>query len=155
MMIRKDNGERNNSRQAGFTLLELVVGLGLMAVVLGISSPAISTLRTRYILDGASRQVAMEISKARMQAIAQNRTVRFRLIGSRTYVLEESEDGAKFQAIGNPIVLPSGIAMSTGSNGFPRFNRQGMAPSSTVVFVGNGAGQKTIQVSALGRVTRS
>ncbi len=154
-MTRNVQGKQGNLGDRGFTLLELVVGIGLIAVVLGISTPMMSTIRSSYVLDGASRQLAMEIGKARIQAIAQNRTVRLRLPSAGSYVLESSEDGANFEAIGEPISLPAGVAIANGNSGLPRFNRQGLAPNSTTISVVNPAGTKTIQTTPLGRVTRS
>lgn len=155
MTNRNGKGVGAISAQRGFTLLELVVGLGLMAVILGVSTPAISTMRSRYVLDGASRQLAMEISKARMQAIAQNRTMRIRMTGPRTYVVESSENGSTWQASGESVTLPYGVGVWFGTSGMPRFNRQGLAPASTTIFIANRAGTKTIQTSMVGRVTRS
>ncbi len=114
-----------------------------------------STIRNSYVLDGTSRQIAMEISRARMQAIAQNRTVRLRFDTAHSYVVESSEDGANFEPVGNSVPLPSGVAVSSGNGGLPSFNRQGIAPSSTTISVVSPAGVKTIQTSSLGRVNRS
>lgn len=155
MTTAKGKAGKGVSGQRGFTLLELVVGVGLLTVVLGVSTPAFSSLRSRYVLDGASRQLAMEITKARMQAIAQNRTVRLRLTGPRTYVLEASQDGATWVGVSGPTSLPAGIGLTSGSTGTPRFNRQGLAPSSTTISVANRAGTKSIQTSVVGRVRRS
>lgn len=155
MKTRKDIQRAARAPQRGFTLLELLVGIGLIAIVLGISTPMLSVIRSNYVLDGTSRQLAMEITKARMQAIAQNRTVRLRLDSPNVYYLESSEDGSNFAPITAPVFLPTGVAIVTGSGGTPQFNRQGMAPTSTTISVVNPAGTKIIRTSALGRVTRS
>lgn len=155
MTTRRGTAGSGLSGQRGFTVLELVVGVGLVVMVMGISSPVFSTIRNHYVLDGVSRQIAMEISKARMQAIAQNRTVRLRLDTSRSYVVEASEDGSNFEAVAGPVALPSGVVLSNGNTGTPRFNRQGVAPNSTTISVIGSAGSKTISTSLLGRVTRS
>lgn len=149
------DSRQRDGRHGGFTLLELLVAVGLMTVVLGVATPMISTIRNRYVLDGASRQIAMEISRARMQAIAQGRTVRLRLDTANSYVIEASEDGTNFEPISDSFILPAGVAVTAGYTGSPRFNRQGMAPASTTLSVVSPAGTKMIQTSALGRVTRS
>jgi prepilin-type N-terminal cleavage/methylation domain-containing protein len=138
----------------GFTLLELLVAVGVLAIAMGVSTPMLSRVRSHYVLDGVSRQIALEISKARMQAISQNRTVRLQL-GSNSYVIECSADGAAFEPIADPVVLPAGVEFAVGDGGLPRFNRQGMAPNSTTISLSSPAGVKTIRTSALGRVTRS
>ncbi len=138
----------------GFTILELIVVIGLTGVVMGLSSPALTAIRGHYQLDGASRQMAMEISKARMQAIAQNRTIRLRLASGNSYVFESSEDGTSYEQLGEVIPLPDGISVMNGSSGVPRFNRQGITPSTTSIIVIGSAGHKTITTSKLGRVNR-
>ena len=141
--------------QRGFSVIELFVALMLLGIAAGILSPNIASIRSHHAHEGVSRQIAMEISKARMQAIAQNRTIRIRFDGTSSYVLESSEDGRIFEALGDPIVLPTGIQLSNGDTGLPRFNRRGVAPYSTTIVVNSSAGSSTIQTSLLGRVTRS
>lgn len=155
MEDRKRRLQERTAAHAGFTLLELLVGVGLVAVVLAVSTPMFSAVRSRYVLDGASRQIAMEIARARMQAISQGRNVRMRFDSANSYVIEASEDGTNFVPISETIVLPAGIAVTAGNTGSPRFNRQGMAPSSTTLSVASPAGTKLIQTSAIGRVSRS
>lgn len=134
--------------------MELLVGVSLVGIVVGVSTPMLSRVRHHYVLDGVSRQIALDISKARMQAISQNRTVRLQL-GSNSYLLEGSEDGSVFEPITNPVALPTGVQMDVGDGGLPRFNRQGLAPNSTSISLSSPAGVKTIRTTALGRVTRS
>jgi prepilin-type N-terminal cleavage/methylation domain-containing protein len=139
----------------GFTVLEMLVSMALVGIVLAIASPAITELRNQYQLDGFSRQVAMQVSKARMQAIAQNRTVRLRTATLESYVIEASEDGLTFTPMSDPIFVPDGLLLFHGSTGAPAFNRQGMAPAVTKLYVYNGRDLKIIETTRLGRVSRS
>ena len=138
----------------GFTVLEMVVSLAMTGIVLGIASPAINELRREYQLEGYARRISNEITAARMQAIAQNRTVRLRTTSLYKYVVEASDDGTNFTQVGGAVSLPSGMLLLQGSGGGPKFNRQGTATSTSYLYLVNSAGLQTIQTSRLGHVSR-
>lgn len=66
----------------GFTLLELIVALAIFSILAAIAIPTWSTLIPTYSLNGAARQIQSELSRIKMQAIAEN--VTFRLAFSDT-----------------------------------------------------------------------
>jgi prepilin-type N-terminal cleavage/methylation domain-containing protein len=63
---------------AGFTLVELMVVVGLVGVMAGIAIPEITAGMRRYAVTSASQQIASAIRTARFQAVSQNRTMRVR-----------------------------------------------------------------------------
>ena len=65
-------------RTAGFSLIELLIVVGLVAVVAGMAVPTIAAGMRRYSLISASQAVASTIRSARFQAVAKNRTLRVR-----------------------------------------------------------------------------
>ena len=65
-------------RIAGFSLIELLIVVGLVAVVAGMAVPTIAAGMRRYSLISASQGVASTIRSARFQAVAKNRTLRVR-----------------------------------------------------------------------------
>jgi prepilin-type N-terminal cleavage/methylation domain-containing protein len=140
------------NRQRGFTLMEMLVAIGLMLVVSAIATPVASTIFNRYEFTSTVEQLAFEIARARMQAVGQNTPVRIRLT-TGGYVRE-------FDALNNnvwaqseaPVVLPSGI---TATGGTPVFNRNGIAPQTTNIIVSGNGQQRTIRTSVVGRVTIS
>jgi type II secretion system protein H len=80
--------------QAGFTLLELLVVVIILGVLVGIVSLTLAPMLSRTRLDGAARQVAIDLQHVRTKAIAQNR--RFRVTfrpGTNDYTVEKDEDG--------------------------------------------------------------
>jgi Tfp pilus assembly protein FimT len=63
---------------AGFSLVDVMIVVALVAVLGAISAPAITTGMERYALISASQQAASTIRAARLQAVATNRTLRVR-----------------------------------------------------------------------------
>ena len=71
--------KRNSSAQAGFTLVELILVLVVIAIVLAIVAPSMRGLsQSRETADAALRVVAMT-HRARAQAMAEGRTYRLNL----------------------------------------------------------------------------
>ncbi len=148
---------RQKSRlgNAGFTLSEMITAVAVAGILAAVAAPVASKLVNRYRLSTATSQLAFEIARARMQAVGQNGFIRLRLEGG-TYVRQRSVDGVNYVQEGVVMELPSGVVAEVvyPSSG-PSFNRQGLAPASTIIVLHNGAGYKTLYTNVLGRVTTS
>ncbi len=66
-------------RHAGFTLLELLIAIVVLAVVAATAIPSLAAFLDARRLDGAATQLAADIQLARREAAARNRTVRVSL----------------------------------------------------------------------------
>lgn len=73
-------GDRRTGRQSadGFTLLELMLVLGIGVVLIGAAIPTINGARQRLELDGAMHDVSAAVQSARLQALSGGRTIRVR-----------------------------------------------------------------------------
>lgn len=118
--------------QRGFSLVELLVVIGIMALLLGFGSVALNNVVNSSKMDQAGRQVLDEIALARQTATARNKNVELRLIrkprtdgsGGNVYWqlqsgIVEATDSTNFSPIKSPASLPAGVALETSTEASP------------------------------------
>jgi prepilin-type N-terminal cleavage/methylation domain-containing protein len=162
--------------QAGFSLVEMLVVVAIVAIMSAVAVPAIARYIRNYKIRGATQQVAGEIGAARSKAIARNTNlgVLFVTLSSSTYQWVIQDDPtmpgvqqslstllAKPAQVGPRQTLPWGIVFATGGTtpaiGFNRLGGQctvgtrgcgslSGAPSANFVSV-SGAGEATVTLS--------
>ncbi|WP_298720067.1 GspH/FimT family pseudopilin [uncultured Oceanisphaera sp.] len=71
-------------RQAGLTLIELLIGLVVMAVLLSIAVPSFQTLRQQYTVRSAGMAIYADLQLARSEAIKRNKDITVCFSGSGT-----------------------------------------------------------------------
>ena len=93
-MFHPDDVAPRSSHPRGFSMVELVVVVGIIMVLAATGLPAIARYMRNYQIRGASQQVAGEISAARGKAIMKNVNygVSFVVVSESTYryVIEDS-----------------------------------------------------------------
>jgi type IV fimbrial biogenesis protein FimT len=147
---------RTGARSDGFSLIELLVVTGLVAVMAGAAIPSITAGMRRYRLISASQQVVSTIRAARHQAVGRNAILRVRFDhpAAGQYQVLDAADAA----IGNVQYLPQGANFSAVSGDIQittsgRVTDLGGSPTTETIVVSNDDGQtRTITVSASGRV---
>ena len=145
------------TRTDGFSLIELMIVGGLIAVLAGISVPMIAAGMKRYSLITASQQVVSTIRAARYQAVGKNVTlrVRFNHPAAGQYQVLDGADAA----VGDIQFLPDGADFGTVS-GDIQITTAGrvvdpvslLATTASIVVTNDDAQIRTITVSASGRV---
>jgi len=148
-----------NLRKSGFTVLELIVAIGIAMVVMGIAVPSFMTWLPTLRLSSGARQVATDLQVARMKAISQN--VKFRItfgtLPSTSYQLErDTNSNGTYELPGElesgPFSLPEGITVTTVS-ATPEFQPRGTATAASTITVQNANCEtKNVQVAVVGRV---
>jgi len=97
----------------GFSLLELMLVLGVSGTLVGVAVPSITGARQRLELNGAIHEVATAVQSARLRALSSGRTmrVRFNCPVARQYRVVEvvgdaSIDGASNRCDGGAYPYP-------------------------------------------------
>jgi len=145
------------TRTDGFSLIELMIVVGLIAVLGGIAVPQVVAGMRVYSLISASQEVVSTIRAARAQAVGRNITlrVRFNFPAAGQYQIWDPIAGV---GIGGVNILPNGASFGGVSDTIV-INTSGRvtgvagpAPVTIVVTNGDVSMDRTITVSASGRV---
>lgn len=75
---------------SGFTLLELLIVIGMIGVLSAIGFVSVSGLRRSLALDEASATLSQQIQRARTQSMSTSTVWRVRLTDNNTFVLEQN-----------------------------------------------------------------
>jgi prepilin-type N-terminal cleavage/methylation domain-containing protein len=138
------------ARDRGFSLIELLIVVGLVAVLGAMTAPVMAGAIKRYELITSGQQVVSTIRSARLQAVAKNMVlkVRFDFPEDGQYQVVDAAD----VAVGSVLTLGEDITFG----GFTdvQFTTAGRiaAPVTITVTNGNVEQDGTINVSASGQV---
>ena len=147
---------RNSAdRMRGFTLLELLVGLSLVAGLTGTALLGARRSIAGWRLSAAARQVVMDLKLARARAILDSTThrVRFAVPGA-SYQHERQQPSGTYVAVGPATQLPVDVAAigCTGAGSGISFRPRGHAGAFGTVTLRNADGdQRAIVVDIVGR----
>lgn len=152
---------KRNQRASGFTVLELMVAVGIAMVVLGIAVPSLLTWLPTLRLSSATRQVATDLQVARMKAISQNTKFQVNFVGAlpaTSYQVQKDLNNNGTIESGEiesgPFSLPDGITVTAVSTTPLEFQPRGTATNASTITLKNGNNEtKTVQVAIVGRVT--
>ena len=146
---------RDMRQAAGFTLIEILIVVGLVAVMAAVTVPTVAGAMDRYYINSAGQQVASTIRTARFQAVARNiRTqVNFDSPAVGQYQTE-IWDGMSWDALGEVQRLSTGITFGDGIADvtLEPSGRAPACPCTIVVTDGTEENDQTIIISSSGRV---
>src|SRR3990172_10215414 len=150
MAGRRQKNPLSFSYHGGFTLLELLVVLAILAILGTVAIPVWGVMVPAFALNGAARQIQSELDRIKRQAISEN--VTFRLAFSETgdnYTVERVGGTTTQQGV-KP--LPNGIDIRNAITlGFT--SRGTASPGTGTVKLCNSKGAGTnIVLSSTGRV---
>jgi len=148
----------HNTGKKGFTLLELMIVIAIMAILAGIAIPSMQPYMAQRRLSGAVRQVHTDLMSMRMQAASENRWIALNVDNSQRYTIfrDNAKTGIK-TATGNEILLVRDlqstyrdVSFSSAADTIVTFYPNGTSATVTLGFA-SPAGTKTITVSSAGR----
>ncbi len=140
----------------GFTLVELMIVITVMALLFAIGAPTFQTYRTQSRLKGATRQVASDLMAARMQAIKENNRFKVSLINNHQYTIldDNNNNGAadSGEATQTSDIQIEYYDVTMISNNSPIFLPNGTAANMATITLTNPAGSRNVTVAITGRV---
>ncbi|AEY00717.1 type IV pilin [Oceanimonas sp. GK1] len=144
-------------RQAGLTLIELLIGLVVMTVLTSLAVPGFQSLREQYTVRSAGMAVYADLQLARSEAIKRNREVTVCFTNSGTadwsYALHDSADcsGDIIETVSSQS-YPSMMLTASYSPGRLTFGPRRSSLSSGNVQLSNGHHMMKLVTSNTGRI---
>jgi type II secretory pathway pseudopilin PulG len=103
-------------RQSAFTLLDLLVALGIFVVLAAIAIPNLGAQLPAYRLNSAARQVQSELHRVKSQAVARNTDFRLVLLTPSFYRIERKVTETTYEPTGEYKPLPDGITYGSATS---------------------------------------
>jgi len=144
--------------QKGFSLIELIVVITIIAIAVGIIIPVYSSMKPKLRLNGAARQIHGDLMRAKMQAVSQNNKFRIIYVDDHQYKILDDDDDSD-DVNGNESIVTKDIQTnyydvtysSSNSNNLI-FSPRGTAANLTTITLTNPCGTSTVSVSITGRI---
>jgi prepilin-type N-terminal cleavage/methylation domain-containing protein len=129
------------ANEQGFTLVELLIGAMIIAIIGAFAAPQFGSTLRAYRLNGATKVVWGDLHKARLMAIKENRNIRVDFARTSYNIVRVDTGEVAFSR--NLLMDYPGITVSI-SNDTVTFGSTGTA----------GGGGKTVEVQSQARVKR-
>jgi len=139
----------------GFTLMELMIVIAIMAILAAIAAPNYTSFMAQRRLNGAARQIMSDLMHARMQAVNQNNEFKITFVNSHEYQILDDDNSNGSSDSGESVRTKSvqtdysDVTLSSTAN--PVFNPRGTANGATIT-LSNSAGSKSVSLAITGRV---
>lgn len=153
-MDRRFKSEQTTSRERGFTIIQVLITVAIIAVVSTFGVMAIASARASFRLSGASRELAGYLEKARSNAIRRNDATSVTIVNATSYTVTLDSDGDGVTET-RTITLQEGVFFDPGSIGTSAvFDWRGRVPNQLgIVLRNNHDGRSSINLSGAGDVT--
>ena len=135
-------------KPAGFTLIEMLLILSVVAIIIGIGASSFISVIPKYRLQAAVWEVSAKLNEARYTAVLKGTAVRMRFADSG-YCLEHqnAQDGTWLRLSGRRL---EGVSLR--ANNAPVFYPQGTVSNLATIWVENGFARYRITLAITGRV---
>jgi len=145
------------SKESGFTMVELLIVVAMIAALTGIAGAGYIRMRPAMHLNGAARQIVGDLMAARMEAVNQNNSFKIFFLGdNHQYQILDDDDGDGVSDTGEAIKTKDihdqypDVNFSAASD--PVFSPRGTASGNITVTVSNAEGSRAITIKTTGSV---
>ena len=133
--------------EKGFTILEMMFAIIIMAILASIAVPNIISWRTDSALSGDARIVKADFERARSMAIKDHTDVTIEFTGAKTYTIDDHESDLITRTL-----TGTSISGTTLTDDKTTFDSRGRANNTGNVTLTNGSRNAKITVSMIGSV---
>ena len=138
----------SEDRKKGFSLIEAVIALSLLAILVGIASTSFLNSSPKYRLTKAVREINSRLNYARYKAIFSGVQVRIKFYES-SYIVEKYDEHQKEWKREKECFL-KGVTLQ--ANNSPVFHPRGTVSNLASIYISNSWGKYRISLSISGRV---
>ncbi len=155
---KKKSGMGMNKRFGGFTLIEMMVVIAIIAVLSAIAVPNFLEYARNQRLSGAARQVYADLMNARQQSVTENKKIIVHYVNNHQYQFVRDNDGSGNITTGDDTLALrdihpdySDITFSWPSNAV--FHPNGTGNNMTITLTSSSTGKtKCVVISMAGRI---
>ena len=147
-----------HKRTLGFTLIEMMVVIAIIAVLSAIAVPSFMEYARNQRLNGAARQVYSDLMNARQQAVTENKKIIVEFVSNHQYQFVRDNDASETVSTGDETLVLrdihpeySDVTFSAGFN--PAFRPNGTGKNPVITLTSSSTGKtKCIVISTAGRI---
>ncbi len=146
------------SRSRGMSLIELMIGLAVLGILLGLGIPAFTTMLQNLQIRTAAEAIVSGLQTARNEAVRRNTSVRFQLVNSMDVDCDLVETGPHWVVSRNDASSKCNAAPITAfsepnDTSLPQILQKRLAEDGTATLNATGAGvaATTVVFNSLGR----
>ena len=145
-------------RTLGFTLIEMMVVIAVIAVLSAIAVPSFMEYARNQRLNGAARQVYTDLMNARQQSVTENKKIIVQFVNNHQYQFVRDNDASETVTTGDETLVLrdiqpeySDVTFSAGFN--PAFRPNGTGKNPVITLTSSSTGKtKCITISTAGRI---
>lgn len=150
MVVRRgENKERSGT--GGFTLIEVMIVLALMAIMAAFAAPSLQGYMTKNRLSGAARVVMTDLMQARSLAATENTRFKVTFSGNSYTIYRIESDASETERLSRNIEAEYSDVTMTSNQNFVFQATRTVAAGGTVTLT-NPGGTRSVVVSNAGRV---